>query len=345
MKSATNQSTISIISNSKNNDNRQKKLKIIFSLLILSIIVAIIAKPDLCVGSIYSGLSVWAKCVVPSLLPFISKITAKTYKLNKFLFKAPKVSSYIFLMSIISGYPVGAKIISEYHKKGFISSKQACKLSTFCSTSGPLFVIGTVGTVLFGSVKLGYILFLSHILGSIFNGILYRNFFVDENNYFDKLNYNSNINKKQLEKQTENMLAESMKDTILSVLVVGGFVAISFLVIDLFLELNVFEPIIWLLSKAFSFAGITKETISAVLCGIFEVSKGVVELSKLQTSKLVLSTFASFLIGFGGISIFMQAFTFLKDAKVNSKFYLLQKFTHGIFSLVLTFLLCLLFKI
>ena len=357
MKSATNQYTISIISNSKNIDNRQKKLKIIFSLLILSIIVAIIAKPDLCIGSIYAGLSVWAKCVLPSLLPFmfftklltnlnfISKITAKTYKLNKVLFKAPKISSYIFLMSIISGYPVGAKIISEYHKKGLISTKQACKLSTFCSTSGPLFVIGTVGTVLFGDVKLGYILFLSHLFGSVLNGILYRNFFVDENNYFDKLNYNSNINKKQLEKQTENMLAESMKDTILSSLIVGGYVAISFLVIDLCLELNIFEPIIFVMLKIFSFSGITKETISAFLCGILEVSKGVVELSKLQISKTVLSTLASFLIGFGGISIFMQAFTFLKDAKVSSKFYLFQKFTHAIFSSVLTFLLCLLFKI
>ena len=99
------------------------------------------------------------------------------------------------------------------------------------------------------------------------------------------------------------------------------------------------------MSKIFSFTGITKETISAFLCGIFEVSKGVVELSTLQISKTVLSTLTSFLIGFGGISIFMQAFTFLKDAKVSSKFYLLQKFTHAIFSSVLTFLLCLLFKI
>ena len=141
------------------------------------------------------------------------------------------------------------------------------------------------------------------------------------------------------------MLAESMKDTILSSLIVGGYVAISFLVIDLCLELNIFEPIIFVMLKIFSFSGITKETISAFLCGILEVSKGVVELSKLQISKTVLSTLASFLIGFGGISIFMQAFTFLKDAKVSSKFYLFQKFTHAIFSSVLTFLLCLLLKI
>lgn len=342
---AINKSTISILSNSKSISNSQKKIKIFFSLFILSIIALIIAKPNLCIGSIYSGLCVWAKCVLPSLLPFmfftklltnlnfISSITAKTYRLNKFLFKAPKISSYIFLMSIISGYPVGAKIISEYHKNGLISTKQANKLSTFCSTSGPLFVIGTVGTVLFGSAKLGYIIFASHILGSILNGILYRNFFVDENDYFE--NWNNHNTKK------ENILAESMKDSILSVLLVGGWIAISFLVIDLFLDLKIFEPIVFVLSKIF--VGTKPETIKAFLCGVLEVSKGTLELSKINILKTPLCSLASFLIGFGGISIFLQAHTFLKNAKVNTKFYLLSKLTHGIFSAVLTFLLCLFF--
>ena len=239
-------------------------------------------------------------------------------------------------MSVISGYPVGAKMISEYHQKGLISTKQANKLSTFCSTSGPLFVIGTVGTVLFGSAKLGYIIFASHILGSILNGILYRNFFVDENNYFENWNIQNTDNIKK-----ENMLAESMKDTILSVLLVGGWIAISFLIIDLFLNLNLFEPIVFVLSKIF--VGISAETIKAFLCGVFEVSKGVLELSKINISKTALCPIASFLIGFGGISIFMQAHTFLKDAKVNTKFYLLSKLTHGILSAILTFVLCLFF--
>lgn len=345
---AINKSTISILSNPKNIDDKQKKVKIFFSLSILLIVALIVAKPALCIGSIYSGLSVWAKCVLPSLLPFmfftklltnlnfISAITAKSHRLNKILFKAPKISGYIFLMSMISGYPVGAKMISEYHQKGLISTKQANKLSTFCSTSGPLFIIGTVGTALFGSAKLGYIIFVSHILGSILNGILYRKCFVDKNNYFENWN-NQNIDNTK----KENMLAESMKDTILSVLVVGGWIAISFLVIDLFLNLNFFWPIIFMLSKIF--VSINTETIKAFLCGILEVSKGVLELSTISISKIALCSIASFLIGFGGISIFMQAHTFLKDAKVNAKFYLLSKLTHGIFSAVLTFVLCLFF--
>ena len=356
MQLVTKKPIVSILSKSKNIDNKQKKSKIFLSFAILTIILLIVAKPDLCINSIYSGLSVWAKCVLPSLLPFmfftklltnlnfISKITSKTHKINRLLFKAPKISSYIFLMSIISGYPVGAKLISEYHKNGLISTKQAYKLSTFCSTSGPLFIIGTVGTVLFKNAKLGYIIFLSHILGSILNGILYRNFFVDDTDYFEKWDKQNNLNKqdklKQLNAQKQNLLAESMKDTILSVLVVGGWIAISFLIIDLFLELNIFKPLIFVLTKVFGFAGVKSETINAFLCGLLEVSKGVLELSKLNVSSLMLCTSASFLIGFGGISVFMQANTFLKDAKVSSKFYLLQKLTHAILSATIAFVLC-----
>ena len=50
-------------------------------------------------------------------------------------------------------------------------------------------------------------------------------------------------------------------------------------------------------------------------------------------------------IGFGGISVFLQAVTFLKDAKVNLKFYFFQKITHGILSAGLTFLICLVLKV
>lgn len=363
MQAITKKTNISMVSKLKNIDKTQKN-KMFFSFLVMLVIVLIILKPNLCIKSIYSGLSVWAKCVLPSLFPFmfftkiltnlnfISKLTKKTYRLNKLLFNAPSISGYIFLMSIISGYPVGAKIISEYHKMGIITTKQANKLGTFCSTSGPLFIIGTVGTALLGSPKIGYIIFLSHILGSILNGILFRNLYVDtsdcdiNNNYHITSNKASNKNSQNdmptiKENPSQNLLAESMKDSILSVLVVGGWIAISFMVIDLLVSLNFFEPISNLIYKIFCNLGAKKEVINSTICGILEVSKGIVEISKLSISKCTASVIASFLIGFGGLSIFMQASTFLKETKMNLKFYLFQKIVHGTLSATLTFLLCL----
>ncbi len=345
MQTSINKTKFSIIQNINIIKKSKNKSKIFLSILISLLIVLIVAKPNLCINSIYNGLSVWAKCVVPSLLPFmfftrlltnlnfISKLTSKTYKLNKFLFNAPKISSYIFLMSIISGYPIGAKLISEYHKMGIITTKQANKLCTFCSTSGPLFIIGSVGTALLLSAKLGYIMLISHIFGSVLNGILYRKFYIDKTEIFFENN-----------DESKDILQNSMKDSILSVLVVGGYIAIAFLVIDLFNNLEILSPLNFVFEKLLNLFGIEGAS-SAVSSGILEVSKGAVMLSKLNLSLLSKGVIASFLIGFGGISVFLQGATFLTSAKVNMKFYLLQKLTHGILSAVICFVLCVIFKI
>lgn len=356
--------TVSILPKAK---NISKYKKIVASFFVVFLICCIIIKPNICINSVYSGLAVWAKCVLPSLLPFmfftklltnlnfISKLTSKFYKINSVLFKAPKISSYIFLMSIISGYPVGAKMISEYHKMGLITTKQSNKLSTFCSTSGPLFIIGSVGTAMLKDVKLGYILFISHLLGSILNGILFRNFFVENlkndsnielkcDKNFEKLLKNNQKNTKILQKNdsfNQNLLASSMKDSILSVLIVGGWIAIAFLVIDIFNELNLFYPI----NSLLEIIGLKNGISNALTSGIFEVNKGCLMLSNLNVSKTIIATLASFLIGFGGICVFLQATSFLKEANVNFKFYIMQKISHGILSAVICFLICLAFKL
>ena len=339
---------ISVFSMIPKNKNISKK-NIFASIFIIFIIACIVAKPNLCINSIYGGLCVWAKCVLPSLFPFmfltklltnlnfISSLTSKFYKINSKLFNAPKISSYIFLLSIISGYPVGAKMISEYHKMGIITTKQANKLCTFCSTSGPLFIIGSVGSAMFLSAKIGYILFVSHVLGSIFNGLLYRHFYNDKTNNFENFAKNEQKNTKK----PQNLLAESMKDSILSVLIVGGWIAVAFLVIDIFNDLKLFAPLCNLL-KIF---GVNAELSNATICGIFEVSKGSILLSQIAMPKIITTTVASFLIGFGGLCVFLQASSFLKEANVNTKFYLFQKFTHGILSAGITFLLCMILGI
>ena len=51
---------------------------------------------------------------------------------------------------------------------------------SFCSTSGPMFIIGAVGAGMFNSTFAGYIMFTSHVLGAFLNGIIYRNIKVKE---------------------------------------------------------------------------------------------------------------------------------------------------------------------
>lgn len=326
-------------------NKKQLLIKISVSLFIIFLICLIVVFPSVCINSIYTGLSVWAKSVLPSLLPFmfftkiltdldfVATITNKLSKITKKLFNAPSISGYIFLMSIISGYPVGAKLISEFYTAGIISQKQANKLTTFCSTSGPLFIIGSVGTAMFLNKTLGYIMFVSHILGSILNGIMYRNLYKD--NFECKFD-----NKSQT--SLDQILPNSMSSSITSVLIVGGYIAVFFLIIDLINKLNILAPLNSLFAFILSPLGINYNIASAITSGIIEISKGCFMMSQLNLSLPLIGTIASFLIGFGGISIIFQSITFLSKCKINYKFYVLQKFTHALISAVFTFLLCLL---
>jgi hypothetical protein len=81
-------------------------------------------------------------------------------------------------------------------------------------------------------------------------------------------------------------------------------------------------------------------TINAITNGVIELTKGCLDLSALNLPLNIVTPILSGLISFGGISIFLQAATFLKDAGINLKFYFKQKITHSIISVFISILLC-----
>lgn len=58
----------------------------------------------------------------------------------------PGVAGFAYISSILSGYPTGAKILGELCEKGQIRRQDVRDILTFCSTSGPLFILGAVGS-------------------------------------------------------------------------------------------------------------------------------------------------------------------------------------------------------
>lgn len=324
-----------------------KNIAIFFTTIFLILLtICIVFNPKKYINSCYNGLVIWATNVLPSLLPFfvitkilcemrsLDKFFNKFSKINKWLFNAPNVSGYIFGMSIISGYPIGAKLINDFYEKGLIDSDDANKLTTFCSTSGPLFIIGTVGSIMLQNVFLGYILYVSHILSAILNGILYRKLYKCKQEHLiiqtnEKINYNE-------------ILSNGMTSSISSVMVVGGFVALFFMIIDILTDLKILAPLSVFFDFVFAKVGV-ENLGKALSSGIVEITRGCKELSTLNLPLSLSATLASMMIGFGGLSIHAQSLCFLTKCKINVKFYFLQKITQTIFACVITFLLCLIF--
>lgn len=305
-------------------------------ILILLTISTLIIIPSLAMEYFLQGILIWATKVLPSLLPFfiLTKILSYTdfiptigkclSPITRKLYGVGGVSGYVYIMSIISGYPVGAKITSELFSNKIINSSQAYTITSFTSTSGPLFILGTVAIGLFNNSKIGLIVLLSHYLGAMLNGLIYR----------QKKSITIQI---QNQTNSTNILNESMTSSILSIMTVGGFIAIFYMILNLMLHINIFAPITNILSPI----GVPSNISTSILAGIIEVTSGCIMLSNCVNNFYIISPILSFLISFGGLSIHAQAFCFLKTFGMKYSQFLLQKTTHAIISTLITLLLIL----
>ena len=204
---------------------------------------------------------------------------------------------------------------------------------SYCSVSGPMFIIGSIGIGVFKSVKIGYILLISHILGAIINGIVFRNSYKNEEDDINQLKKNHT--------KPQNILADSMLDSITSILLVGGYIVFAYLVIELLNNINLIPFLATIISKLIPF--LNQYTLQAFFNGLIEMTCGVISISTTNLNHNLQIILSSFIIAFGGLSIFLQSTTFTKELKIKKPYFLFQKFCQGIWTLIITLLILLIF--
>ena len=294
------------------------------TLILIIAITLFIISPKVCMQATSNGIKVWLVNVVPALFPFfiLTKIIILLNQtsiklLDKFTIKFFKTNNagVVYFLSLLSGYPVGAKMISGYYESGAISKNTAKKMFSFCSTSGPMFIIGTVGIAIFKSSKVGYILLLSHLIGSFLNGLLYRGKNIPENQF-----------KQQL---TTSSLNDIMYDSINSILLVGGYIIFSSVVIELLKLSGILVFMANLICKITSF---NYDVVFATLCGVIEITNGLILLGKTNIDIKVQLILASSIIAFSGICIMLQSCSFLNKTGLKKRIMLKQKLTQALFT-------------
>lgn len=316
-----------------------KNNKILLCSIVLFIII-FISNPTTYMQSCLRGVNVWFFNVVPALFPFffatrllilldigdiplIDKITKKIFCVEG--------GSSIYLLSLLSGYPVGAKLICDAKKSGKIDEISAKKMLAFCSVSGPMFIIGTVGIALFNSIKVGYILLSAHLLSSFINGLVFRKMYGKPK----PINAISQTKK-------ENILSSSMLDSINSILMVGGYIVFAYILIDLLNNLNIIPS----LANILSFLNIAKnhnELIVPFLNGLIEMTRGIADITNYCSNLKVAIPIISFLLGFGGLSVFLQSTSFVHELNIKKHTYFMQKILQGIWATVISIILVVIF--
>ncbi len=313
---------------------------LLLAIFLALIICCLVINPSKYINVCLSGILVFCKNILPALFPFIfftKLLTSTGYvehiskhlaPVTKRLYNCPAISAYVFLMSVLSGYPLGAKITADLYEQGLITRDEAHRICSFTSNSGPMFIIGTVGVGMLFSAKIGYIILISHIISAILNGLIYRKF---TPKYVELPQQNT------VKQKVDLSLSECMENSIISVLLIGGYITIFFIITEILSSLNVFYPI----TRFLEILGIDKGVSSGVINGIFEITNGCKSIAGLQISAKLKTILCSFIISFGGLAVAFQGLNFLEKFKISKGFFFLQKFTQAILSTLITFLLCL----
>jgi len=348
--------------------------------LCILFILCLILLSNTAVMSALDGLRLWAGVVVPSLFPFF--VAAEIMNSSGFirasglllepvmrpLFNVPGSGSFALAMGVISGYPVGAKITCDLKNNGEITKNEAERLLAFTNNSGPLFIIGAVGTGMFGSPQIGIFLFLCHLLACITVGFSFRFYKIKRNpanlilqknqlqkgqlhsSRLRKINTNKftsplNMFKNRLLEENKHrnsdfgaILGNAIKNSVSTILTIGGFIVLFSVIIKLLTETGIIGSFAVVFSKILSPLGFDERMIEGVLSGFFEITTG----SRLVSGTTGISLFqqlpaVSLIIGWAGLSVHFQVMSIASKTDVSIRPYVLGKLFQGILSALYTF--------
>lgn len=304
------------------------------------------------------GLALWATIVVPSLFPFFAAaelLNATGFirssgillePLMRPLFNVPGCASFALAMGITSGYPVGAKITCDLKDNGLLTRVEAERLLAFTNNSGPLFIVGAVGTGMYGSSRIGIFLFICHLLACFTVGFLFR-FYKSSHSTSSlqkrKIPYRKAFTKKLKEEHANgkinfgSILGDAVKNSVSTILIIGGFIVLFSVIIQLLTDTGLISVLVKIFTKLLSPFGFREEVIQGILSGIFEITTGSGLVSQASGIPLNMKLPAvSFIIGWAGISVHSQVFSITSKSDVPITPYLTGKFLQGIIAAIYT---------
>lgn len=305
-----------------------------------ALFVLIFASGQVISASRYA-LSVCVELILPSLFPFfvLSILLSKLglpYYLDKLmgsaaskLFSVSGAGISALFIGISGGYPLGASYVAQIYEAKIIDRQEAERLLAFCNNSGPAFIVGAVGNGVFGSAKIGILLYIVHILSALLTGLCMRK----------KSSPLPFSHPQPPAIPFSAALPEAVRQAVISVLNVCGFV-VCFTVFTGLLDANGFLSA---LAKGLSaLTGFETQWSRAALSGIFELGSAAGLMRGLEPLPANISLAAA-ILGWGGISVHFQTLALISDTDIKSTLHFAGRFLSALFSAVLSYIAAQLF--
>ena len=297
-----------------------QKLSFLFTCFccILVFLISLFAS-DKIAHSVKSALSLSANVIIPSVFPFIV-ISDFLYSYMSFssakrlgglfekTFKINRMGLYPFILGILCGFPLGVKCTSELYRDGKISRDEAERLIGFCNNTGPAFLVSGIGLGLRGSVKDGLILYFVMVLSAIITGFAFS------------VGAAPSESSRKENRSTSFSFTSSIKNAGINTLNICSY-------------LTFFACIVGILRNTLGENPLYLSVIPFLEVGS---ATSILSKTKLLSSGISLAL-SSFAVGFSGISVHLQALSFISDTDIKARRYFLMKLTQGGISFALTY--------
>lgn len=302
-----------------------KKKIIIAAMLTMLCCILMVIFPETALRSARKSIDLWMLDVLPALLPFF---ICAGFLQNIGVMKYLRSGIFPFAMSVLSGYPMGAGIIGNLRRSGDVTLEEAKHMLSYCSTSGPAFMIGAVGAGMLGSGQMGILIALSHYAGALINGTVYGRIF--------SRNKSSRHKKEPVDifpvcTAEQRDLQGAFTDAILMSLKSLGII-LAYIVMFMFIT-DIF-------TIGGMFAAIEKPWIEALLKGMLEMTVGCeATAGTIAVSDQMRCILCTFIISWGGMSVIGQTMSMLTGTGISMVYILMTKLTHGLFSAAVSFVI------
>ena len=306
-----------------------------------ALLLLLALRPQRYAAACAEGIALWAKVVLPALFPFLvltawiarsGMADGLGRKLSPLLRRCglPAASAGAFLLSIVSGYPVGSRVVADLQRRGEIGRADVEKLSILCSTSGPMFILGSVGNAMFGGGKAGAVLLSAHLFGVLAIALpvlLFRKRSAAAEPSPSPAAQRSAARaiRAPQARAPSDTLGETVREAVLSVLCVGGFIALANVALCAAEDLLLLAPLRALAELCLCPFG-AQACAEGIVYGLIEATRGCAALAAADAAGL---PFAAFAITFGGASILAQQLAFLRPVGVRAGRFIAVKAAQG----------------
>lgn len=268
------------------------------------------------------GMELCCDILAPSLFPFFvcsglliysgfCEVLSKIFRpVMRPLFNVGGAGAAAFILGIISGYPLGASTACSLYDSGYLSKSECERLLAFCNNSGPLFILGSIGTAIYHSPKIGILLYIAHIFAALSVGLIFR---------FYKKNDTSAASIPIYTKDGSygEIFQKALAGSINSILTVCGAVIFSSVIASIMADILPLDGFF--------------KTIFLSLCELTTGIKSIHALNATIWLKLVLSAAAA---GFAGFCVHLQVMGVAAGRGISLLPYILGKALHALLSAV-----------